>query len=81
MKRYMTVRVVDAGGKPAHDARVTLWVKQLLASGPLPEKRTNREGLAEFEADLDEGAKVLVSVNGRERTPYEAPQAQYRVTL
>ncbi len=67
MKRYISVRVVDSSGKPAYYAKVVLYVSQTLASGPLPEKYTNSEGLAEFETDLDAFAQVSVSVNGYER--------------
>ncbi len=81
MKRYITVRVVDSGGKPAYYAKVVLWVSQVGASGPLPEKRTNREGLAEFSPDLDASAKIAVSVNGQEKVRSGSIQAQYKVSL
>lgn len=81
LNRYISVRVVDAGGKPANYAKVVLYVSQTLASGPLPEKYTNSEGLAEFEADLDAFAQVSVSVNGQERVRSGPIQADYKVTL
>ncbi len=81
MKRYISVRVVDAGGKPTYYARVVLYVSQTLASGPLPEKYTNSNGLAEFETDLDASARISVSVNGHEQVRSGPIQADYKVTL
>lgn len=81
MKRYISVRVVDSGGRPVHYARVVLHVSQFLASGPLPEQHTNRDGVAEFEPDLDASAQVSVSVNGQERVRTGSIQAEYRVVV
>lgn len=81
MKRYISVRVVDTSGKPANYAKVVLYVSQTLASGPLPEKYTNSEGLAEFEPDLDASAQISVSINGQERVRSCPIQAEYKVAL
>jgi len=81
LKRYISVRVVDSGGKPAYYAKVVLYASQALASGPLPEKYTNSDGVAEFEPDLDTSAQVSVSVNGYERVRSGPIQAQYKVVL
>jgi len=81
LKRYISVRVVDSGGKPAYYAKVVLHVSQVLASGPLPEKYTNNDGVAEFEPDLDASSQVSVSVNGQERVRSGPIQAEYKVAL
>ena len=81
MKRYISVRVVDAGGKPVSQARVTLYVSQTLASGTLPEKYTGSDGLAEFAPDLDESARISISVNGQEKVKSGPIRGEYKITL
>lgn len=80
-KRYVTVRVVDSGGKPKHYAKVVLSVSgQFLAFGNIPMKETNREGIAEFEIDLDQNAKIAVVVNGSQKVSSGPIRSEYKVT-
>lgn len=81
MKRYISVRVVDSGGRPVYYARVALYASQFLASGSLPDKQTNSEGVAEFETDLDASAQLSISVNGQERVRSCPIQAEYKVVI
>ncbi|MCW3098382.1 MAG: hypothetical protein JWL77_4000 [Chthonomonadaceae bacterium] len=77
--RYVTVRVVDASGRPQANATVRLWVGGI-TDGFLPPEYTNSTGEAEFK--FDEGySKVAVSVNGRERIPSGSVKAEYKVVL
>lgn len=81
-KRYVTVRVVDSGGKPVYNAKVSLEVsgQMAMAAGFLPSKQSNREGIAEFEVDIDQSAKVAVYVNGSEKVSRGPVRGEYKVS-
>ncbi len=78
--KNVLVRVYDGGGKPAHNARVSLWVYQFAASGS-KEKYTNSDGEAEFDLDIDEGAEISISVNSSEKISRGSVKGSYRVQL
>lgn len=77
-RRYISVRVVDSGGKSVYYAKVTLWIYQFAASGS-KEKYTDHDGLAQFDEDMDGGAEVSISVNSSEKVKRSSPKAQYTV--
>lgn len=82
-KRYITVRVVDSGGKPAYYAKVSLSVSGQMGVAPgssLPSKQTDREGIAEFEVDLDQSAKIAIYVNGSEKVRSGPIRGEYKVS-
>lgn len=81
MKRYVSVRVVDEGGKAVSSATVALYLYQSLASGGAGQKQTNSEGLAEFEVDADSSAEMSVSVNGHERVRRSSIQGEYKIRI
>lgn len=78
--RYVAVRVVNSSGSPVADARVGLEVHQFLAGGVKTEY-TNRDGLAEFELDVDTFAEITVYVNGDEKVRRGSIQAKYTVAI
>jgi len=82
-KRYVTVRVVDSGGRPVQHAKVVLWASGqfLVAPGPLPEKYTDSSGIAELAVELDDSAKISVSVNGSEKIGAGSIRSEYKVTI
>jgi hypothetical protein len=67
MARYLTVRVVDSGGRPKKGARVGLYVHRTLASGFKPNVYTDAEGKVEFA--LDDDSPITLYVDGREMHP------------
>jgi len=81
LKRYISVRVVDSGGRPVRNARVVIHASQFLASGSLPEKYTGEDGSADYETDFDASAQVSVYVNGQERVRSGPIQAEYKVVI
>lgn len=77
--RYVSVRVVDAGGRPARDARVSMDIHQFAAGGVKTEY-TNSEGIAQFQLDVDEFAEITIYVNGNEKVRRGGIRGDYTVT-
>ena len=78
--RYVSIRVVDSGGRPKRDIRVALEIHQFLAGGVKGEN-TDSNGLAQFSLDVDDGAEVTVMVNGGVKFPRAPIKAQYLITI
>ncbi|HZT43349.1 MAG TPA: hypothetical protein VFA07_14365 [Chthonomonadaceae bacterium] len=49
--RYITVRVVDSGGKPRSNARVSVYVHQFATEGMKDAVYTNSDSEANFQLD------------------------------
>jgi len=81
MTRSVLVRVYDSNGRPAPGRRVTVWLFQFLASGSLPEKRTDQNGQAEFVFDADSGADLSIYVDGNAKVMRGQIRSDYRVSL
>ena len=77
--RYVSVRVVDSGGRPKRASRVALEVHQFLAGG-VKSDDTDSDGLAQFSLDVDDGAEVTVMVDGNVKVPRGPIKAQYLIT-
>jgi len=77
--RYVTVRVVDSGGRPRSGVRVALYVYQFAASGMKDPQWTDSNGEADFTLDIDEGAEISVYVDGQERVGRGRVRAEYKV--
>ena len=77
--RYVSVRVVDSGGRPQRDVRVGIEVHQFLASGVKTEY-TNSDGVAQFSLDVDDGAEITVYANGNEKVRRGSIRSEYTVT-
>lgn len=78
--RYISVRVVDSGGRPKRASRVALEVHQFLAGG-VKSEITDNDGLAQFAIDVDDGAEVTIMVNGNVEFSRGPIKAQYLVTI
>ena len=78
--RYVSVRVVDGGGRPKRDARVALEIHQFLAGG-VKSENTDSDGLAQFSLDVDDGAETTVMVNGVVKLQRGPIKAQYLITV
>ncbi len=78
--RYVSIRVVDSGGRPKRDVRVALEIHQFLAGG-VKAQNTDSNGLANFSLDVDDGAEVTVMVNGEVRLQRGAIKAEYLIVL
>lgn len=79
--KYVTVRVVDSGGRPQSDVKVSIYVHQMLAEGMKGPEYTDASGLTDFDLDIDEHAQISIYVNGNERVPRGSVRADYRVTI
>lgn len=79
--RYMTVRVVDASGKPRSNTRVGIYIHQALASGMADTVYTDSNGEADFTLDVDEYAEIGVYVDGNEKIRREKIKATYHVVV
>lgn len=77
--RYISVRVVDSGGRPKRDARVALEIHQFLAGG-VKSENTDSDGVAQFSLDVDGGAEVTVIVDGNVKIPRGPIKAQCLIT-
>lgn len=77
--RYVTVRVVNSGGRPESNAKVTLWVGGI-AGGFLTPEYTNSDGEADFKLD-DAYSEISISVNDRERVPRASVRADYKIVI
>ena len=77
--RYVSVRVVDSGGRPKRDSRVAIEVHQFLAGG-IVGKQTNSDGMAQFRLNVDEGAEITIMVDGNVRVQRGSIRADYSVT-
>ena len=77
--RYVSVRVVDSGGRPKRDARVAIEVHQFLAGGVVGEN-TDSDGIAQFRLDVDEGAEITIMVDGNVKVQRGSIRADYTVT-
>lgn len=77
--KYVTVRVVDSGGRPQSNAKVALWVGGI-AGGFVQPQYTNSNGEADFKLD-DSYSEISVSVNDKERVPRGSVRAEYKVVI
>ena len=79
--RYVTVRVVDSGGRPQSNIRVAIYVNQFAASGMKDPQYTNSDGETEFALDIDTFAEISVYVDGQERVKRGSVQAMCKIIL
>ncbi len=79
--QYMTVRVVDGSGRPQHNAKVSVYISQTLASGMKDPEYTNSDGEAEFRLDVDTGAQITIYVNGNEKISNTSVKSEFKVTI
>lgn len=79
--RYVTVRVVDGGGRPQSGVKVTIWVYQTFAvTGHIDPQYTDSNGETEFR--LDDGYnEISISVKDHERVKRDKVQAYYKIIL
>ena len=78
--RYVSIRVVDSGGRTKRDVRVALEIHQFLASG-IKAENTDSNGLAQFSLDVDDGAEVTVMVNGSVKLQRGPIKSEYFFTI
>lgn len=80
MSRYVTLRVVDSGGRPKKGAKVGCYIHRFMASGFKPNQYTDSEGEVEF--TLDDDSRITLYVDGREIKPGERkPEAIMKVVV
>lgn len=79
--KYTTILVVDSGGRPQSNARVSLEVHQFLAGGMKGPQQTGSDGKADFSLDIDDGAEITVYVNGNEKVRRGSVRSEYKVTV
>ena len=77
--RYVTVRVVDSGGRPQPNTRVSVYVHQFLAEGMKGPEYTNSDGCVEFALDIDTFAEISIYVNGNETVKRGSVRAEYKI--
>lgn len=77
--KYVSVRVVDSGGRPLRDSRVGIEVHQFLAGG-MKSEHTNSDGLCEFQLDVDKGAEITIYVDGNLKVSRGSIKSDYKVT-
>lgn len=79
--KYVTVRVVDSGGRPQANVKVSIYINQFAAQGMKEPQYTNSSGEAEFQLDIDTYGEITVYVNGQERVPRGSVRAEYKVVV
>lgn len=77
--RYVTVRVVDSGGRGQSNAKVSIWVGGI-AGGFLSPEYTDSDGEANFKID-DSYTEIAVSVNDHERVSTGKVRADYKIVI
>ncbi len=79
--KYTTITVVDSGGRPQSNARVSLEIHQFAAGGMKGPEYTGSDGKADFALDIDDGAEITVYVNGKEEVRRDKVRSQYQITI
>lgn len=79
--KYATVRVVDSGGRPQSNAKVSVYVHQFAAEGMKDAQYTNSDGETDFKLDIDDGAQISIYVNGSEKVGRGSVRSEYKVTI
>lgn len=79
--KYTTVRVVDSGGRPQSNAKVSIYVHQFMAGGMTEPQYTNANGEANFKLNIDDGAEIGIYVSGNEKISRGSVRSEYKVTI
>ncbi len=72
---------VFSGGSVAQGAKVTVWVYQFGASGPLEPVYTNNDGVATVRFELDTDGEISISVNDNEKIKRGGVKDTYRIDI
>ncbi len=79
--KYISVRVVDSSGRPKKNVRVIISANQFLAAGGFPPVYTNSDGLARFDLNIDDSAKIEISVGYKQVVGLSKPKSEYFITI
>lgn len=75
--KHVKVTVVDSGGSPKSDIKVSIYVHQFAAQGMTEPQYTDRDGEANFKLNIDEYAEISVYVKGDEAIKRGSVKAEY----